>query len=84
MLRKGVITQVNTGKGKFLSNSFLAKKKEGGMGGEGEEQSPIINLKHLNAFLTCNHFKMEGLQNLIYFLQEGNYLCKLDLKDAYY
>ena len=34
MLRKGVIRQVNTGKGKFLSNSFLAKKKEGG--GEGE------------------------------------------------
>ena len=27
---------------------------------------------------------MEGLQNLRYLLQEGDYMCKLDLKDAYY
>ena len=27
---------------------------------------------------------MEGLQNLRYLLQEGDYLSKLDLKDAYY
>ena len=27
---------------------------------------------------------MEGLQNLRYFLQEGDGLCKLNLKDTYY
>ena len=33
---------------------------------------------------TINHFKMEGLQNLIYLLQEGDYMYKFDVKDAYY
>ena len=74
MLKKGAIRQASTVKGEFLSNLFLVKKKNGG-------QRPVINLKHLNAFIPYNHFKMEGLQNLRYLLQEGDYI---DLKDAYY
>ena len=70
MLKKGAIRQAS----EFLSNLFLVKNKDGG-------QRPVINLKHLNAFIPYNHFKMEGLQNLTYFLQEGDYI---DLKDAYY
>ena len=27
---------------------------------------------------------MEGLQNLKYMLQKGDYMCKLDLKDAHF
>ena len=27
---------------------------------------------------------MEGLQNLKYMLQKGDYMCKLDLKDEYF
>ena len=60
---------------KFLSNLFLVKTKDGG-------QMSVINLKYLEEFIPCNHFKMEGLQNLRYLLQEGDYLCKLDLKDT--
>ena len=76
-LKEGAIRQVSTIKGEFLSNLFLVKKKDGG-------QRPVINLKHLNAFIPYNHFKMEGLQKLRYLLQEGDYMWKLDLKHAYY
>ena len=46
--------------------------------GEGGKR-PVIN----NAF-TQQHFHMEGFQNLRYLLEEGSYMCNLDLKDAYY
>ena len=37
-------------------------------------------MKHLHVFIPYNHFKREGLQNLRYLLQDGDYLCKLDLR----
>ena len=77
MLKNRVIRQASTVKGEFLSNLLLVKKKD-------EGQRPVINLKHLNAFIPYNHFKMAGLQNLRYLLQDGDYMCKLDLKDVYY
>ena len=77
MFNKGAIRQYSTAKREFLSNLFLVKEKDG-------RKRPVINLKHLNTFVPYNHFKMEGLQNLIYLLQEGGYVCKLNLKDAYY
>ena len=50
-----------------------------------EDHRPIINLKHLNNFVLYKHFKMnkiEGLNSLKNPLQKGNYMCKLDQKDA--
>ena len=44
----------------------------------------MINLKHLNKFLPYQHFKMEGLHLLRDILQEGDYMYKIDLKDAYF
>ena len=44
----------------------------------------MINLKELNTFITYKHLKMEGLHLLKKNLEPGNYLCKLDLKDAYF
>ena len=44
----------------------------------------MINLKDLNRFITCKHLKMEGLHLLKENLEPGNYLYKLDLKDAYF
>ena len=69
MLKKGAIRQASTVNREFLSNLFLVKMKDG-------MQRPVINLNILN------HFKMEGLQNLKYLLQEGDCICKLDVKDA--
>ena len=77
MLKKGAILKVSHSEGEFLSNLFLVEKKDGG-------HRPVINLKNLNSFIPYQHFKMEGLHYLKYQSQEGDYMCKLDLKDAYF
>ncbi len=55
----------------------LVGKKDGG-------NRPVINLKQLNAFVPYQSFKMEGLHLLKEMLQEKDYMCKIDLKDAYF
>ena len=77
MLQKGAISKVQSVQGQFLSNIFLVTKKDGGF-------RPVINLKALNKFVPYEHFKMEGLHFLRDILQQGDYMCKIDLKDAYF
>lgn len=76
MLSKGVIVQVLPCKNLFLSNLFLVPKND-------RDQRPVINLKNLNHFVMYQHFKMEGLYMVKDLLQKGDYLIKIDLKDAY-
>ena len=38
----------------------------------------------VNTFIPCKHFNMEGLHLLKEILKQGNYLCRLDLKGAYF
>ena len=52
MLTKGAISKVRPSQDQFLSNIFILPKKDGG-------NRPVINLKHLNSFINCPHFKME-------------------------
>ena len=63
----------------FISTLFLVEKGPG----TGEFR-PVINLKALNRFLPKEKFKMEGLHTARSLLREGDYMMKLDLKDAYY
>ena len=63
--------------GQFLSNKFLMDKKYGG-------RRPVINLKYLNAFMSYQQFKMEGMYLIKDLLQENDFLIKIDLKDAYF
>ena len=44
----------------------------------------MINLKQLNTFILYKRFKMEGLHLLKEILERDHYLCKLDLKGAYF
>ena len=44
----------------------------------------IINLKSLNSYLVVSHFKMENIGSLKHVLQEGNFMGKIDLEDAYF
>lgn len=61
----------------FVSHLFVRPKKDGGM-------RPIFNLKTLNQFVVYNHFKMEGFQVVKNLIQRRDWLCKVDLKDAYF
>ena len=76
LLSKGAIVETQLSPNSYVSQIFLVEKKGGG-------QRPVINLKGLNQFVVQEHFKMEGLHLLPDLLQPGDWMVKLDLKDAY-
>ena len=75
LLHKGAeeLAPVKSG---FFSPMFVIPKKDGGA-------RPIINLKRLNSHLRIQHFKMENILCLRDLLKRGDFMVKLDLKDAY-
>ena len=77
LLEKGAIQKVQTAQEKFISNIFVVGKNDGG-------NYAVINLKKLNPFIRCEHFKIEGLNCLKFLLEQNDFLCKIDLKDAYF
>ena len=48
------------------------------------DHKPVLNLESLNKLLSYHHFKMEGLNAVKDLLQQNDYMCKIDLKDAYF
>ena len=77
LLEKGAIQEAETTHEEFLSDSFLLRKKD-------RRNCPVINLKKLSAFIPYEHFKMEGLHCLKFLLGQDDFLCKIDLKYAYF
>ena len=78
LLEKGAISPLTIPIAEsFISRMFLIPKKDGTM-------RPIIDLRELNKFVHSEHFKMEGIHLIQMLLQEGDWMVKLDLKDAYY
>ena len=77
LLTKGAIAEVDNPAEGFFSTLFLVPKKDG-------RQSPVINLRSLNSFVRAHHFKMEGMHVVRDLLQQGDWLTRLDLKDAYF
>ncbi|KAG0943812.1 hypothetical protein G6F29_011592 [Rhizopus arrhizus] len=59
----------------FLSKFFTLQEKT--------KRRPILDCKQLNQFLQVEHFKMEGVPALREIIEKDDYLCKIDLKDAY-
>ena len=78
MLQKEVIQIAEPSTDQFVSNIFVRPKK-----GE-DKYRPIINLKSLNKQMPYIHFKMEGMKNVVDLLNQGNYMVKIDLKEAYW
>ena len=76
MLEKDAVQKAKEMKGQFPSNLFLVSKKGCG-------NRPVINLKNLNSIIPYLHFKMERLNLLKDLLREKDFMCKIDLKDAY-
>ena len=77
MLEKGAIVKTKPSRDQFLSNIFTVPKKNGG-------NRPVINLKYVNSFIHCPHFKMEGLFLVKELLSPNDWMVKVDLKDAYF
>ena len=77
MLDKQAITDIESCPEGFYSQMFLVPKKDG-------RQRPVINLKRLNQSVKTEHFKMEGIHMLKDLLKAGDWMAKIDLKDAYF
>ena len=77
MVEKNTISRVCKEQEGFCSQLFMVPTKDGG-------QRPIINLKKLNSFVQTEHFKMEGIHMLKDLLKPGDWMTKVDLKDAYF
>ena len=77
MLDKQAISSMEEGPEGFYSQMFLVPKKDG-------RQRPVINLKRLNQSVKTEHFKMEGIHMLKDLLRAGDWMAKIDLKDAYF
>ena len=77
LLKKGAMQDTQSlEEERFVSNVFLVPKSEG-------KWRLILNLKALNHFVIYEHFKMEDIHCMKDLLNRGDYMCKLDLKDAY-
>ena len=61
----------------FVSQLFAVPKKDGGI-------RPVVNLKALNSHVQQVPFKMEGIHLLKDILRPGDWMTKVDLKDAYF
>ncbi|KAG1277899.1 hypothetical protein G6F66_012186 [Rhizopus arrhizus] len=59
----------------YLSNFFNIQ--------EPNKRRPILDCQKINQFIQCHHFKMEGVPALRELMEKNDYMCKLDLKDAY-
>ena len=77
MIEKRAISVVQPDQRGFVSQIFLVPKKDGG-------HRPVVNLKALNKFIVEEHFKMEGFHMVKDLVKPGDWLAKLDLKDAYF
>ena len=76
LLAKGAFREVKPQDDRFTSTLFLVQKENG-------DYRPIVNFRALNRFLGKESFKMEGLQVVKSLIQQGDFMMKLDLKDAY-
>ena len=76
LYKKGAIMPADCQDRSFISQMFLVPKSD-------TSWRPVINLKNLNRFATPHHFKMESIRTVKGVMQKGDWLCKLDLKDAY-
>ncbi|OAD73159.1 hypothetical protein PHYBLDRAFT_145565 [Phycomyces blakesleeanus NRRL 1555(-)] len=59
----------------FLSTFFTIQ--------EATKCRPILNFTALNQFLQIQHFKMESIPALRDIIEKEDYICKIDIKDAY-
>ena len=77
MLKKGTIKECQPHQNQFMSTLFLVGKKD-------RSNRPVLNSKKLSNLIPYQHFKTKGFCYLRCMLQQGDYMCKLDMKNAYF
>ena len=77
LLSKGAIIKSDNEVNQFISNIFVVKKPN-------NKFRPIINLKKLNKHVCYEHFKQEHFKVVLDLIQENDFFCSVDLKDAYF
>ena len=60
-----------------VSPVFITPKSDGGHG-------LILNLKRFNDAVFYQHFKMDSIKTVLQLITPNCYMCKVDLKEAYY
>ncbi|KAG1256981.1 hypothetical protein G6F68_009526 [Rhizopus microsporus] len=73
-LESGVIEKSPSQDDRFLSNLFTIQEKD--------KIRPILDCKRINAFIQCQHFKIEGVPALREIIETDDYITKIDLKDT--
>ena len=76
LVEKGALVEVPGSTPSFVSPLFVVPKKS-------DKMRPVADLRELNAFVKYEHFKMESITTLRELLQQGDYMVKMDLTDAY-
>ncbi|KAG0768500.1 hypothetical protein G6F26_006016 [Rhizopus arrhizus] len=71
----GMIEASPTQNRQFLSKFFTLQ--------ETTKRRPTLDCQKLNSFIQVEHFKMEGVPALRELMEKDDYICKIDLKDAY-
>jgi hypothetical protein len=77
LLRIGAIETCQSSNGEFISQVFARPKPSG-------KVRLILNLKPLNVFVKYEQFKLEHLEIVKDFMFSNDWLCSLDLANAYF
>jgi hypothetical protein len=77
LLSTGAIVESKEEKGQYISNVFTVPKPDG-------SSRFVINLKPLNEFIDCPHFKMEDIRTAISLVSKNCFMAVIDQKDAYH
>ena len=77
LLSKSAIAVIDPHPHQVVSNIFDVPKKDSAEG------RVILNLKFLNTFIYKSRFKLEGYEVIISMLRPNDFMCSVDLKDAF-
>ena len=75
LLKKGAMEACSHTPGEFVSNIFTVPKKSSG-------NRPVIDMRVLNEFVEYIPFRMEDISLLKSVRKQGDFMTKLDLRDA--
>ena len=77
LIAKGAVVPCSESKNQYISPYFVVPKPDG-------SYRFILNLKRFNRNVHTQHFKLEDLNTTIKLISQGDFLNKIDLKDAFF